>query len=288
MPRGKRSKFYALGSGGTTQTAWTTDLIARIATAGETANVPQSQIDAADTAYQSLIDAGYIPASPASGNGDFALILPFFGTTNIGPAVLAMVGNDVTNNGAVSGDRAANGDMVGDGTFSFSTDFDISSLTNPEYTAIYVMSAANFTQNNGIIGVQYTGSSGSDDRHYYELATALGGINRMGGYTTSNYGNSPHEGTWVITTEDLVTATDATLIAWQNKVERVNETGARNFVNGYPDQGMELMGIKLQSFTAGRSLSTFSMFAILNRAISNAEADELTDIFNTLMTAFGR
>lgn len=113
------------------ETAWTTDLKSRLATAGLTASVSADQLTAMDAFYASMIDEGLIPATPAEGTGAFQCFHPFLGTSSIAAALIAGIGNDATNAGLLDADRDANGSLTGDGSSGLNLDFAPSDINVP-------------------------------------------------------------------------------------------------------------------------------------------------------------
>jgi len=269
---------------------WTNNLLSRAEAASIVLST--SQVNFSDIAYHSLIDAGYLPESPTSGNGDFALILPLYGTSSIADAVLAMVGTDAVNNGFTDGDRDVNGSLLADGTSSLATDFVISDLTNPEYTVIFMI-------DNCVTGTQGTfwGADNIAGTWNHRLYTFFGSTKNVltVGYQNSSYtalsdNASAADGTWVFVHENNYPTNASRLVVKDNITLTSNSSTSAGDSSVYPDLPLEIFGMKesdgsVSDYTFNLTLK---MFAVLNRAVDETEAVALTNIFTTMMTDFGR
>lgn len=288
MPFNKRGLNKIYGSGGSnpppTQTLWKDALDVNIASQSVAVqnDIPVGQLTGIETFYTTMIDEGFIPTNPASGNGKFNLLLPMFGVNEIDAAMIAAIGGNATNNNFANGDRN-NGAIVGDGV-SF---IDSNVIHNdPEFSVAYNLVSKDTSGLNVLYGTQRTGSGGVSDR-YMSFVDGSGRIVGEGypNFTANASVANSTSGLYIVT--NLNNASGDSLITYKDKTEIASRSNVNNFLPS--DQTIYFYGLHRGDGNVSLiSNSTINLFAIFNEELTQAEIDTITDAFSALLTSFGR
>ncbi|MEO1208875.1 MAG: hypothetical protein AAFX78_04955 [Cyanobacteria bacterium J06638_20] len=272
-------------SGGVTETAWTTDLRSRIAAKSQAVqdDIPESQITAMDAWYTAEIAAGRLPATPAGGTGNWDQLLPLFGTSSIEAATIAAIGTNATNVDGVDGDRDVVGRIVTDNSLFFNSN---TALNSTEYSV--VLSVSNPETTLGVwFGAKAAAGTIGNSRHALYVRSA--GQLRGEGFTslfTNVAQASVTSGMYVHTSKD--DAVNPTSDIYLNKVNVSSQSGGTQKLPS--DTSIYWFGENRSNdgTVSSPSSSTFQLVAMLNKELTFAEVESVTDNLNALLTAFGR